>query len=239
MITTTSLINVIFKLEMTVTRVLLIPAVALMAGCASSHSIQSNISGPGISRVDASVEYVGPGNIKLPREQYPRDVLLVFPVVSGGIFGDPDDDVMFAEKIDESMRFSLELDEKIGEMESRSMPLTDEWKYRGLRITPENTLLARVGTFPYSIKTRQLIGAGGFIDPVSRNTLVLIYVDRACVISGNVILDNARFSHDIILPGKGFHWIQVKRDSHNSYSLERYPDNNANFSIHIQNLIAT
>jgi len=222
-----------------VTRLLLIPVVALIAGCTSSQSIQSNEYGPGLSRIDAAVEYVGPGNIKLHEERYPRDVLLVFPAISGSIFGDAGSDVLFAEKIDESMRFSLALDEKVGEMESISMPLTDEWKYRGLRVTPENTLLARVGTFPYSIKTRQLIGAGGFIDPVSRNTLMLIYVDRACVISGKVALDSERFSHNIILPGKGFHWVQVKRDSHNSYSLEKHPDNKVHFSIHIQNLIAT
>lgn len=220
-------------------KLLLIPVVALLVACASSQSMQNNETTTGVSRIEASVEYVGPGNIKLHREQYPQDVLLVFPYVAGGIFGDAGSAVMFAEKIDESMRFALELDDKIAEIESKSTPLTDEWKNRGLKVTPENTLLARVGTFPYSIKTRQLIGAGGFIDPLSRNTLVLIYVDRACVISGKVTLDNERFSHDIILPGKGFHWVQVKRDSHNSYSLERYLDNNANFSIYILNLIAT
>jgi hypothetical protein len=217
---------------------LLLPlSMVFLSGCTA---YQVNIEADqttGITRIDSSVEYVGPDNIHLSEEQYPKDVVLMFPYVTGSIFGTTSPAPIYIVQVDRQLNFSLDLTEKIDEIHKAAAPLTEQWRSIGLTIEPEKTRIIRIGTFPYSYATEDSIGVGGFIDPVSRNTMILVYVDRACEIKGEVDSGREHYSHHLLFSGKGFHWIEVIKHSKNYYILQNYHgDNTIKFSVHIENL---
>lgn len=216
---------------------LLLPPLFLY-GCSNLSTSTDAGGSNAISRIDSSVEYVGPNNVRLTEEQYPEDVVLMFPYISGAIFGTPSAAPAYITRVDEDLNFSLHLSEKIIEIDNAATPLTDEWIQLGLTAEPAQTRVTRIGTFPYSYASAKMIGAGGFINPASRNTMILVYVDRPCEITGEVTLDNMHYSHDLIFSQKGFHWIEVIKRSRHAFVLRTYNgEENINFSVRIENLL--
>lgn len=211
----------------------------LVPGCTGSGSISASPIHGGVKRLDTTVEYVGPDNVKLQSAHFSKDIVLAFPNISGAIFGAPATSPVYIVKVDEKLHFSLNLQENLPEIKSGAAPLSDEWKLLGLSVKPENTRLARLGTFPFDAVTRKPLGGGGFIDPVSRNTLILVYVDRPCEIKGSINFDNELYVHDLRFITGGFHWIKVTTLSPNKFRLERHPDDSdVHFSIHVENIIS-
>lgn len=207
-------------------------------GCTVTPDRNECAQARAIARIDSSVEYVGPDNIRLLEAQYPKDVVLMFPYVSGAIFGSTSDTPIYITEVDEQLNFSLNLYEKIKEIDKVSMPLTEEWTAIGLQAEPKQTRITRIATFPYSYATQSMIGAGGFINPLSRNTMILLYVDRSCKIRGEIELDGRHYSHNLSFAGRGFHWVEIVQRSKREYILQTYfGENRVNFSIHIENAL--
>jgi len=222
---------------MALSKLLLPLCIICLSGCTTDQVITGSDPTVGITRIDSSVEYVGPDNIHLSEEQYPKDVILMLPYVTGSIFGTTSPAPVYIVPVDSQLNFSLDLTEKIDEIDKAAAPLTEEWRSIGLTVEPANTRIIRIGTFPYSFVTEDSIGVGGFIDPVSRNTMILVYVNRACEIKGEVDLGREHYSHHLIFSGKGFHWIEVIKRSTNYYVLQNYHgDSTIKFSVHIENL---
>lgn len=191
-----------------------------------------------ISRIDSSVEYVGPGNIHLLEEQYPKDVVLLFPYISGAIFGATSAATIYITAVDENLNFSLDLVDKIKQVDKVSAPLIEEWTALGLVAEPKQARITRIGTFPYSYATQAMIGSGGFINTSSRNNMILVYVDRPCTIKGEIDLADKHYSHDLIFSGKGFHWIELVERSKEAFILQTYRGKNqVNFSVHIEDVL--
>ncbi len=212
---------------------------AFVPGCASNSAVPAGLVHGGVKLLDASVEYVGPDNVKLQSTHFSRKIVLAFPHISGAIFGAPDSSPVYIVKVDEQLRFSLNLQDKLPEIKSAAAPLSNEWKLLGLSVKPENTRIARLGTFPFDAVTRKPLGGGGFIDPVSRNTLILVYVDRPCEIKGSIDFDNELYEHNLKFSTGGFHWIKIATLSPNKFRLERHPDDSdVHFSIHVENIIS-
>jgi len=222
---------------MALSKLLLPLCIIYLSGCMTDRAATVSDQTEGITRIDSSVEFVGPDNIHLSEEQYPKAVILMFPYVTGSIFGTTSPAPVYIVPVDRQLNFSLNLTEKIAEIAKAAAPLTEEWRSIGLTVEPGNTRIIRIATFPYSYATKDLIGVGGFIEPVSRNTMILVYVDRACEIKGEVDSGREHYSHHLLFSGKGFHWIEVIKRSKNYYILQNYHgDNTIKFSVHIENL---
>lgn len=187
----------------------------------------------GVSQIHTSVEYVGTNNAKLNQSLYPKDIVLAFPYVSGGLLGSPNSPKLSVEKRDKSKRFFLQLSNKAAQIESNATALKQEWIQLGLKAEPKETVVAKLGVLPYGEKDKLLLGSGGFIDPKSRNSLMLVYVDRESEISGNIQFNGEYFSHDLSFPDKGFYWVEITKKSKGQFVLKRYYKQNAIFSIHI------
>jgi hypothetical protein len=221
---------------MTLSKLLLPLLIILLSGCTAYLATEGSDPGSGIKRIASSVEFVGPNNIRLSEAQYPKDVVLMFPYVSGAIFGNTSDTPVYIVQVDRQLNFSLNLSEKMAEIDKTATSLTEEWLSVGLTVEPGDTRISRIGTFPYS-STNESIGVGGFIDPVSRNTMILVYVDRACEIKGEVDIGREHYSHHLKFSGKGFHWIEIIKNTKNNFILQNYHGNNdIKFSVHIENL---
>ena len=189
-----------------------------------------------IHEIDTVVEYVGPDNIPLDSSRYPGKVILAFPMVSGAIFGSPQDNAMFVSQLDDSLHFHIDLAEKPDMFEDAIAPLDETWKQAGLVIEPDDTRIGRLGTFPYGGDDGSQVGAGGFFDPVTRNTLILVYVDRACTISGEFSIGLTSYRHELVFNNRGFHWVRIAEPSHTIHVLQNHEGKDARFSIQILDL---
>jgi len=218
-------------------KISLLLSLLLFSSC-SNHTSRTVLEHmQAVTRIDSTVEYVGPGNVHLSEAQYPKDVVLMFPSISGAIFGTQSETPVYITKVDERLNFSVDLMAQIKEVKNASIPLTEEWTAHGLAIEPVQARIARIGTFPYSYETGLPLGSGGFINLKTRNTMILVYVDRSCAIKGEVNLDGEHYFHDLEFANEGFHWIEVIRRSRAEFILQTYHGkDDINFSIHIEEL---
>jgi len=69
-----------------------------------------------------------------------------------------------------------------------------------VRYDPVETRIARLGTATMK-SDPSTSGQSGLRDPASGRTLILIYVDRACLIRGPNI--------NVAIPGAGLHWLEL------------------------------
>jgi hypothetical protein len=209
------------------------------AGCANNSVVNKDYGNPGVLRIETHVEYVDTDNRHLEKEQFPKDVVLAFPYIAGGIFGRADSEPLFVERVTEELGFSLELADKQSIIENASRPLMGKWLELGLNITPAETRLSRIGTFSFNGITDKHIGGGGFINSLSRNSVILIYVDRACEIKGEIKVGKKLYIHQIELPAKGYFWIEIEKTSEATSILSAHPNNgDVHFSIKIFDLLA-
>lgn len=212
-------------------------AVALLAACATRPQGEEPSVAASLTVVNARVQYLGPDRSVLPGSHFPKDVVIILPYLSGAIFGNPRSKPIFQKRLTGELEFSLVLSDALAEMQAGAATLTREWASRGLSVTPEDTRLARIGTFAFNARTREELGYGGFIDTTTLDNLILVYVDRACEISGSFKLGEESYRHAIRLPAAGFHWLRVKRLDDDVHELIYTPPGGpVNFSIHLLDL---
>ena len=198
--------------------------------------VAPSLDGP-IKTLDIAVEYVDDRRQRVGYEYQPRDVILVFPVIPGQIFGDPSGPPVFIEEVASEQRLTLDLARAEPLLEGVARVMRNSRMTRGLHILPNNTRLARIGTFPFDARTEEPLGAGGFIDAATRDYLILMYFDRACHLTGALQLDEAEFRHDIEIPAAGFYWVQGEEYAPGRHLIRRYqPAHGAVFSIHLLEL---
>lgn len=211
--------------------------VCVLSACGLLREKQLEADEKALRSIDASIEYLGPDKIALAANYLPDDVVLLFPYIAGGIFGNPVSSPLFVVRLTGRQDFTLDLAKAEKEVEEHATMLNDTWLERGLTIKPTTTRLARVGTFAFDAITRKEIGAGGFIDGASRDYLTLVYVDRACHINGSFVSDKVVYKHDIYLSKAGFHWIRFIDIDKNTKVLKEYDaPGDVRFSIELFNL---
>ena len=209
------------------------------SGCSNNIVVKENHSRTGVLRIETQVEYVDKNYKHLQKQYFPKDVVLAFPYVAAGIFGRPDSEPLFVERLNEELSFSLDLVEKRKAIKNGSQPLVNKWLELGLSITPADTRLSRLATLPYDAITQKPVGGGGFINPSSRNRLILIYVDRACEIQGELDLSEGHYIHQLVLPTDGYFWLEISKTPEGTSVLSVYPDDGeVHFFIKIYDLLA-
>ena len=102
-------------------------------------------------------------------------------------------------------------------VEAAAKPLTEMNHELGLGIQPADTRLLRISTFAYDTKHDSFMD-GAFKEEGDNRHVVLIYTDRACVISGEITLGEDEYTLNISLPSKGFHYILT---DDNNYASRR------------------
>jgi len=148
-----------------------------------------------------------------------RDVTLKFSLIPGSIFGAPSTGDVLIERTQVGNTFNLDL-RRLGDSAARlASPLNPRMAEAGMVIEPRNTRLARVGTFVFDTQTDQSSAAGMFIEPGTRDALALVYFDEPCRIAGLMRMGEIEARHDIVIPGRGLHWIGIRESAGNHFYL--------------------
>lgn len=206
-----------------------------LSGCAMTGRLPD--TSRGLTELNAGVEYIDDDNQTLDARFQPGQLALMFPYVTGQIFGNPGSDMLFTELLTPQGGLHLDLARALPGLARGASTLQASENTEGLSIRPAGTRLARIGTFPFDARTREPLGEGGFLDARTREHLILVYFDRPCVVSGTLHADGAAFRHDITVPAPGFHFLRVHRLDALRYELTRVDAaSSVIFSIHRLNL---
>jgi hypothetical protein len=159
--------------------------------------------------LDASVSWLEPMSAESPRAAEVQPALMFIP---GQIFGSPDSELGYfplasigAQEIGFPLYLLAFLAEEI------SQPLTVNAQEQGLSITPEDARLLRIATFFFWGSGRGSLGAG-LRETGTDEILILVYVDRACAISGTILMGDENFPHDLSFESAGFHLLRLDPD---------------------------
>ena len=192
-----------------------------LAGCSTIPPTADLSDDRPVRELSLTIEYVDTNNDPVAPEYHPDNVVLVFPHIPGEIFGSPSGDPILITPVSVGDRVVLDLAKAKQALAGELAPLKPGPNTEGLAITPADVQFTRVGTFPHHARTFENIGGGSFTDPVSRKSMILMYFDRPCTLTGAVAADGSVFHHAINIPQPGFHWIGFDKPRKNEYRLTR------------------
>jgi hypothetical protein len=173
--------------------------------------------------VAANVDTV-PGKITLQAEYFdkdsnllndpslPRIVLFRMPVIAGNISGGVTSSDLIQLKIKVGMPTILDLGDLITAVTSLAAPLTKEAAAAGLVVTPKETRFARFATLVANPETGKGVGGARFETTEVDQTILLVYFDRPCQLSGVVRDRDNSIYFDVRVTSRGMHLLLVARD---------------------------
>ena len=139
-------------------------------------------------------------------EWHRENMMPVFEVISGAIFGSPRDDVVLPIAEGENSALSAPLGEWAQLVEALAAPLVDRYVQLGLRVEPSSTRIARLGTFVNDATHNTVIG--GYLNELGQESvLILMFANAACTIKGDVKIKDETYRHEIDIPNAGFHYL--------------------------------
>jgi hypothetical protein len=150
---------------------------------------------------------------KTAGEMHVNDVHPVFSFESGAIYWKQDSSATYRlpRTGTATLSFSLRDAKKIADQVAS--PQTSQSFAYGLRVTPSDTRISRVGTVAIdSVHDSTLIADMTVFG--KKDLVILIYVDRPSRLSGDVQISGEIFPHDINLDRAGFHWIVLDADGY-------------------------
>jgi hypothetical protein len=151
--------------------------------------------------IHSSIEFAGP----LPAGGY----RLIFPYIVGDLYGSPNTGAFVAPVSQTPGAFTLDLNRTQKALESELGPT--EFELRFMRITPREARLARLTPVALQRDGIDAVGTMDWLDARSRNSLMLVYVDRPARIEGSVTRDGKTFRYDIRIVRPGYVWIGAIR----------------------------
>ncbi|HHL32431.1 MAG TPA: hypothetical protein ENJ41_07570 [Oceanospirillales bacterium] len=176
----------------------------------------------GLTHIDLTLEYVDLNHKPLDFAQISSDLIIRIPYITGSFFGKTENESVFLLKPDSNRKIYLNLLKKHKLMKKAASKISKKWRDLGLKASPKNTKISRLGTFAYDSSFQSINVLTGIKDPLTNFNLMLVYVNKKSRITGDVILGDEKYIHDISLPFKGFHWLITSRLSAKVFKIERY-----------------
>jgi len=138
---------------------------------------------------------------------------LIFPLVSGSIFGAPSEEILQISPANAGT-FTFVVPQKVD-------GLAGEIDEQGLSVVPADTRILRMGTF-HAYPYYQTLGDGGFINGKNGNALVFTYFSKAVAITGKLFQYGEVFEHELNIQGPGWYWLEISKQGGNSYLIRPY-----------------
>lgn len=185
---------------------------------------ESRASDPPLKVLQISPRFVNFAPLAADGSGNPLAISYTFPIIEGGISGPPHGTQAWTIADENRATFQLDLSHLAGATSGTAAPLSPEARESGLRIAPATTRLFRVGTFVTDSGTgRTIAGAVGFRDSMDGLGLILLFVDRACVITGTIDATGENARLDVTFRSAGFHWISYETAEDGTLQLRAHP----------------
>lgn len=177
---------------------------AMLAGC-SAPVLRPGVDLGAVSRLESSAEFVDANQRFIAPPEPRRAVRLVFPFIPGALYGSPQRVGAFMTTTDADLRFRLEVSAQSSQVDLAATSSS----VAGVEVEPSTARFVRIGTFPFDAESGEPIGGGGWVDPITREAVLLVYVDRPCTIRGSARFGDMTLEHDLSFSRVGFHWVRL------------------------------
>lgn len=207
-----------------------------LTGCAAnlSHESSQVVTAVPLDSFSTQIEYIDASYQSISSERGSRELLVLFPAVQGGIFGNPGTDLLAKFEGSDEMRFDLPLSSLQLQADALATPLSERWMEAGLQVTPSKARILRVGTFAMNRYTRTMMKAASFVGEKSRTDYILVYFDRACRISGTISGQGQQFVHEIHVSKPGFYFLKNERVSEGKFLMQATTiSESVRFAVHL------
>jgi len=162
---------------------------------------------------------------EVPVDARPSDLTLLIGAVTGSIVGKPGRYVSSL-RIGRARSFTLDL-AWLGGQSAQAVAIDrhfDRALSSSVKISPVATRFARLATLTSS-KNRYLSSFVQFADSETRDSLLLVYFDRPCRLSGTVVTQEGRAmatsDYAVTIDSAGWAWLSVKEVGPSHYSITR------------------
>jgi hypothetical protein len=213
-------------------RVVLVLAGALMIACFTACATSSGAGvNPAVSNANAptSIEAPSPeqsfqipvavvnadGN-EMPMDARPSDLMFVMGAISGNIDGSPGPHVSGL-VIGRARSFRLDL-ASLKALSAQAATINHSIS-SSVKISPGETRFARLSTQAWS-KTHPSNSFVRFADSGTRDSLLLVYFDRACRVTGKASTQEVA-DYDFAVDSAGWSWLAVRQVGPLHYSITR------------------
>lgn len=151
--------------------------------------------------IHSGIEFVGAP----PADGY----RLIFPYIVGDFYGSPNTGAFVAPVSQTAGSFTLDLNRTQEALASDLEPT--DFELRFMKIAPRDARLARLT--PVALQRDGIDAAGtmDWLDAQSRQSLMLVYVDRPARIDGSITRDGETIRYDIRVARPGYVWIGAIR----------------------------
>jgi len=136
-----------------------------------------------------------------PRASY----RLWFPYVTGDLYGSPSTGDFVNATVQPDGVIDIDLGATEPDLVSSLEPTEFSLSY--LKIEPASARIARFAPMALEANGIDPIGTAEWVDLDSRETLLLVYADRAAHITGHTLARGTPVSYDIRFPAAGYVWI--------------------------------
>ncbi len=143
----------------------------------------------------------------------PSKVSFRIGLIAGNLYGKVNSPVLVQYLLTVGEPSTLDLATMKPTIERLAVPLTDSATRDGLVVIPRETRLARLSTVVAHPNTEKGVGAASFRGSPPSETLVIVYFDRPCKVSGSVRGPTATVSYDVTIEKRGVYMLRIVRDS--------------------------
>ncbi len=147
----------------------------------------------------------------LPDASFTGEITILFPFLAGTLFGEPEQAAAIRKRVRVGDRLRFDLTALRRPVESAARPWRDDDPNRTLVIVPREARVLRLGSLSLRADDELFTEQTVVMDPRTKDTLLLVYVDRACSIRGSVRAGSGTAEHTIEFPGAGFHWVRMRQ----------------------------
>jgi hypothetical protein len=178
----------------------LIAAASVLAGCGNTES-GSHRGWVLHSQIKFFASDLQTASAPLPRNTY----RLFFPYIAGDLYGPATTGDFIHPVINADYTFEIDFN-RIHQDLMRSLQPT-EFSLDYLKIDPPDTRIARLAPLALQTDGIEQVAAADWIDAVSHERLMLVYVDRPSRITGALVRDQYTIRYNVRATAPGYVWI--------------------------------
>jgi hypothetical protein len=154
----------------------------------------------------------------LPRAQF----RLLFPYIAGDLYGSPTTGDFINPTLQADGRFEIDLNRSHDSLLASLEPTQFSSSY--LHIEPAQARVARLIPLVLQADGIEPLGRADWVDPDSRRTLLLLYLDRPATLSGRGAAGGRPFRYAIQATAPGYVWVAQQAGADESvYSVTPRP----------------
>ena len=177
------------------------------AALQTSNAISQELQ---VAKIPLQAVFVDKDNNRVKSASLPKQISLSMPLIAGDYLGYPNTPPVFLQKITIGSQVILHIGEQLETIAKLSAPISKEAEVAGLIVNPKQTRFARFATLVSQVdNANKDVGYSKFQGEHADESLLMMYFDRPCKLSGVSKGSSSRSAFDVEIPSAGIYFIKM------------------------------